>query len=94
MVSMAAQLRSQAEAQSKALHTRDVALDSAAQGLLKSVHGVTAVVSDTKTAVKRTRRSVFFTLFLLIGVAITLLGESHTLHVVERIRKLGLSPGQ
>lgn len=74
MAVMAAQLRSQAEAQSSALQAQDVALDSAAQGLLKSVHGVTAVVSDTKTAVKRTRRSMFFFLFLMFGVSMVFLG--------------------
>lgn len=74
MAVMAAQLRSNAEAQSSALHARDVALDSAAQGLLKSVHGVTAVVADTKTAVKRTRRSMFFFVFLMFGVSMAFLG--------------------
>lgn len=74
MAEMATQLRSQAEAQSSALHARDAALDSASQKLLKSVHGVTTVVAGTKTAVKRTRRSMFFFMFLLLGVAAVFLG--------------------
>jgi hypothetical protein len=74
MVALAAQLRLNAEAQAKALHERDSALDSASQGLLKSVQSVKTVVADTKQAVKRTRRSMFFSFFLLLGVAATLLG--------------------
>lgn len=79
MAVMAARLRSNAEAQSNALHARDIALDSASQGLLKSVQGVTAVVADTKTAVKRTRRSMFFFLFLMFGVSMVFLGTLHFL---------------
>jgi hypothetical protein len=74
LAEMASQLRAQAEAQESALHAQGIALDSAAQGLLKSVHGVTAVTADTKTAVKRTRRSMFFFLFLLFVVSMVFLG--------------------
>lgn len=76
MVSLAGKLKRQAYAQAQALHDRDAVLDSASQGLLKSVQGVQAVVKDTKQAVKRTRRSMFFSFFVLLTVAAVFLGPS------------------
>lgn len=76
MVSLAGKLKQQAHAQAQALHDRDAVLDSASQGLLKSVQGVQAVVKDTKQAVKRTRRSMFFSFFVLLTVAVVFLGPS------------------
>lgn len=74
MASLADKLKQQAIEQSEALKHRDVALDSAAQGLLKSVQGVQAVTKDTKQAVIRTRRSIFFSFFVLLGVSAVFLG--------------------
>lgn len=74
MVSLASKLKEQAQAQAHALHHRDAVLDSASQGLLASVQGVQAVVKDTKQAVKRTRRSMFFSFFVLLTVAAVFLG--------------------
>eukprot|EP00892_Ulva_mutabilis_P008036 jgi/Ulvmu1/5604/UM023_0141.1 len=74
MVSLASKLKEQAQAQAHALHHRDEVLASASQGLLKSVQGVQAVVKDTKQAVKRTRRSMFFSFFVLLTVAAVFLG--------------------
>lgn len=75
MVSLASKLKQQAHAQAQALHERDAVLDSASQGLLKSVQGVQTVVKDTKQAVKRTRRSMFFSFFVLLTVAAVFLGQ-------------------
>lgn len=76
MVSLATKLKLQAQDQAAALHQREAALDSASQGLLKSVQGVQAVVKDTKQAVKRTRRSMFFSFFVLVTVGAVFLGLS------------------
>jgi hypothetical protein len=74
LLAMAAQLKRTAEAQSAALHSRDTALGSAAAGLLKSSNAVTRRVKDTRRAVRRSSRSIFFQIFLLLAVAGIFLG--------------------
>jgi hypothetical protein len=69
MVAMAQQLRSSAEAMSAALHERDCVLQSTSQGLEQSAATVKQRVAATKQSVQRSRRSMFFILFALLGVA-------------------------
>ena len=74
MVAMATQLRAGAEAMTAALHDRDRALDRASQGLLQSVTTVQKRVVATRKSVRRSRRSIWKTLLLLLAVAAVCLG--------------------
>jgi hypothetical protein len=74
MVAMAGQLRAGAEAMSTAIADREGALDRASQGLLRSMEGVKQRVAETKRSVRRSRRSIWFTAFLILAVAAISLG--------------------
>ena len=74
MLALAGQLRGNAEAVSSALASRDRTLDTAAQGLLQSVDAVRARGADVRRSVRRSRRGMLFSLFVLLAVAGTFLG--------------------
>jgi hypothetical protein len=77
MVSMAAQLREGAEAMSAALADRDIVLDRASQGLLRSMEGVKIRVVETNRSVHRSRRSIWLTAFVIMTVVAVSLGVPH-----------------
>lgn len=68
MVQMSTALKNTAQAQAAALGHRHAALDDTSSHLLRNVDGVKRAAGGAKAALNRSRRSFWFSLFVLFAV--------------------------